>query len=314
MQSALYAQKGLSEEGYKHWIKAVALMENMKEASDYFLVIDEFGKVLETDPTYADAYYNKGVLYTKMGELGGGIPMFDSAKTYYDKYLVLRPLEKNAMLKELVSLETKRESFMRNILDNMSLIEGSAPRKISGVNLFKNCVYVDSFYIKRNLFSVADYKNLITPMAIAVASLIKGKTFDIPYQQSYTGNDNTLYILSAITAEQIIEVLNCVSCKNFFILTGNHYEMMTYSKYVPYLKNDGKGKLTLSDNYMARKDKTLYSDSEDSKAVELFFTDKNKYKVGSGGNILWTLKTHAALEFGVLKNVGFRLAFPASEK
>ena len=80
LQTFSYAQKNLSEDGYKHWIKAVALMGNIKEATDYFLVVDEFSKVLKTDPTYADVFYNKGVLYAKMGELGGGIPMFDNAK------------------------------------------------------------------------------------------------------------------------------------------------------------------------------------------------------------------------------------------
>ena len=333
-QFAVYAQKGLSEEGYKHWIKAVALMEKIKEESDYFLVVDEFGKVAETDPTYADIYYNKGVLYTKMGELGGGLPMFDSAKTYYDKYIALQPADK--LLKELALLEQGKESFMKNILESISLIEAGIPSKIPCkgciTKWWKNGVYVDSFYIKQNCFSIADYKKVITPMAIAIASKLKGKIFNIPYQQSRTGDDNSPYPLSPNTAEQIIEILNCITDKHFFILTWNHYQMMIYSKSILYLKNNGKEELNLynTDAYLFRIDNTLYSQVpyilleqprsiwEGFKClfVELVLDKNNEYTVLDGSNTGlrgYNIKKHKISEYDNYEYYTFRLAFSASE-
>ena len=115
LQSALYAQtQGLSEEGYKHWVKAVARMENIKQENDYFLVIDEFNKVLETDPNYADTYYNLGKIYTKIGELKNELSHFEKAKECYEKYVVLKPSEKMLIIKELALLELKVEEWNSN--------------------------------------------------------------------------------------------------------------------------------------------------------------------------------------------------------
>ena len=325
-QFALYAQKGLSDEGYKHWVKAVALMENVKVESDYFLVLEEFRKVTETDSMYADTYYNMGILWTKMGELGGGVPCFDAAKRWYEKYLTLRPAEKKAFTEELTKLEVKREIFMQGILDNMSLINAGTPREIKikfGTPMCKNGVYVDAFYIKQNLFTVADYKRLITPMAIALTSSLKRKTFNLPYQQNSTGNDNVPYILSAITAEQIIEILNCITSKNFFILTWDHYQMMAYSKISPYLGNNRKGELTLKgkDWFKCTQTKTLYSDGSAVKGVFdipkiaewIFFADKHEYNVANGGYYTISIPKNYEMSNGY-SDFGFRLALPASEK
>jgi tetratricopeptide (TPR) repeat protein len=220
LHSALYAQKGLSEEGYKHWIKAVALMENMKDATDYFLVLDEFSKVAVTDPTYADVYYNKGVLYAKMGELGGGIPMFDSAKTYYDKYLALRPSEKNTMLKELTQLEVKRENFIKSIGLNMVLIEGK------DVKQGKNIINIKPFYIQLKVFTVADHKRLIMPMAVTVYNHLNKSN----YNWFDFSNETNNLTADFVYLEQLIKILNYVTDRNYFVLTRNHLDLIKKNK------------------------------------------------------------------------------------
>ena len=109
-------EQDLSDEGYKHWCKAIALMEDIKEDGDYFLIINELLKVTETDSMYADVYFSMGIIYTKTGELGGGIPHFNQAQKCYEKYITLMPSEKRAAIKELARLEVKMERFiMANI-------------------------------------------------------------------------------------------------------------------------------------------------------------------------------------------------------
>ena len=217
--------KGLSEEGYIHWYKAKALMDNIKQESDYFLIIDEFRKVLETDPTYADAYSNMGILWTSMGDFGGGIPCFDSAKVCYDKYLVLRPAERSTTIKILAQLEVKKENFIRNIGFNMILIEGGMVKKD------KNIVNIDAFYTQGYLFTLADFKRLITPMAIAVATSLNHDVFFLhSNQKSFTEDNNIPYLSNFYTSEKIVKILSCITGKNYFIPTKSHLDLMVKSK------------------------------------------------------------------------------------
>ena len=111
---AVHAQtQGLSEEGYKHWLKAIVRMEDLKQESDYALVINDFLEVLKTDPNYADTYFNLGKIYTKMGELKNELSYFEKAKECYDKYLALKPSDKNAVLKDLTRLEIKIDELKK---------------------------------------------------------------------------------------------------------------------------------------------------------------------------------------------------------
>jgi tetratricopeptide (TPR) repeat protein len=113
IQSALYAQpQDLSEEGYRHWCGAIVLMEDIREDSDYFLVLNEFLKVTEADSTSADVYFNMGFTYFKIGESGGGVPYFENAKKSYEKCLALMPSEKATIIKELARVEIKMERFI----------------------------------------------------------------------------------------------------------------------------------------------------------------------------------------------------------
>ena len=241
MQNALQAQQGLSEEGYKHWVKAITLMENIQSESDYLVVREEFIKVTETDPNYADTYYNLGSLCAKMGELGGGIPMFDAAKTYYDKYLELRPSERAEIIKEQVKLEVKRESFINNIGLKMVLIKGGEVKEK------KNIIKIEPFYAQIDRFTIADLNRLITPMALAVATYHTKTTFNIPMQQSPTGDDNYSYFVSISTAEQIVKVLNFVTGRDYFIPAKHQFKLMKKNPSIPFrnsyrderIKDDG---------------------------------------------------------------------------
>ena len=116
---SLYAQeaaKGLSEEGYKHWTKAIVRMEKIKQDNDYLLVIEEFSKVMETDPNYPDLYFNMGKIYTKIGEIKNELSYFEKAKECYDKYLALNPSEKMLIIKELARIEVEIDDLMKPIL------------------------------------------------------------------------------------------------------------------------------------------------------------------------------------------------------
>jgi tetratricopeptide (TPR) repeat protein len=112
-QFALYAQtQDLSDEGYRYWCRAMALMEDIKEDSDYSLILNEFLKVIETDSTDADVYYNMGIIYVKIGELNKDISCFNNAKTCYEKSFVLDPSDKRKIIKELARLEIKMERMI----------------------------------------------------------------------------------------------------------------------------------------------------------------------------------------------------------
>jgi formylglycine-generating enzyme required for sulfatase activity len=125
-QFTLYAQiQDLSEEGYKHWIKAIVLLEEFRQESDYALIINEYLKVIETDPTYADVYYSMGKTYTKMGEIGGGLLCFNKAQKYYEKYLVLMPFERNTILNELTQLEAEIKKNMEYVKDMVFVKSGT---------------------------------------------------------------------------------------------------------------------------------------------------------------------------------------------
>ena len=221
MQCALQAQQGLSDEGYKHWIKAITLMENIQEEVDYLDVVVEFGNVLKTDSTYAEVYYNLGALYTKIGELGGGIPMFDAAKGCYDKYLELRPSDRAEIIKEQAKLEVKREIFIKKVRIDMVLIEGGE------IKDGKNIIKVEPFYVQRYMFSFADWKRLITPMANIISKeLCESYITRTDWTSPTENDDRPVWGLSFNTVVAIVKIINCITGRNYFIPTKNHFELM----------------------------------------------------------------------------------------
>ena len=120
LQSALYAQQTkLSEEGYKNWIKAQDRMKNIKQESDYTLLLNIFLKVIETDSLYAPAYFNMGIVYTKIGEFSKdnqeSLNNYNKAKECYEKHLVLNPSEKTKTIQALAKLEIKIDDLMVEI-------------------------------------------------------------------------------------------------------------------------------------------------------------------------------------------------------
>ncbi|MCL2289319.1 MAG: tetratricopeptide repeat protein [Bacteroidetes bacterium] len=117
LQPALFAQQTkLSEEGYKNWIKAGERMKNIKQESDYYLVLNDLLKVLETDSQYADAFFNMGIVYSKIGEFTNDISYFMKAKECYEKHLVLDPSKKSTTIKALAQVEIKIDDLKELIV------------------------------------------------------------------------------------------------------------------------------------------------------------------------------------------------------
>ena len=148
-QFAVYAQKqqpkGLSDEGYKHWVKAIARMEDIKQESDYFLILDDFCKVAETDSMYADVYYNLGIIYTKIGEFSKKIIYFENAKRCYERFLALVPSEKSTVLKELARVEIKMEELQKEIKQVELQWQRNFPLRAEGKKVFNS----DNMVLKR---------------------------------------------------------------------------------------------------------------------------------------------------------------------
>ena len=163
----LHAQEqDLSDEGYKHWIKGIIFLEEFQQESDYMLIINEFVKVTETDPMFADVYYELGVIYTKLGVLGGGMPYFNKAQKCYEKYLALMPSEKNVIFRELAQLEAGIKTAMAYTKD-MIFVKGGTFTMGCTSEQEKDCnenekpahkVTISDFYIGKYPVTQAQWK------------------------------------------------------------------------------------------------------------------------------------------------------------
>jgi len=167
VQTVVNAQsKGLSEEGYKHWIKAITRMEDIQKESDYELIIKEFKEVVKTDPDFPDVYFNMGVIYAKMGELGGGMPFFENAKASFEKYKELKPSEKAEVLKELARLEVKMEDYNINQANNLELQVKSSlilPMKINKYGNYKVRKFNDVYGNKLSRKEIYNKIKIVNP-------------------------------------------------------------------------------------------------------------------------------------------------------
>ena len=99
----------LSAEGARHWKAATALLEVSSTPEELSYVISEFENVANSDPSYADTYYNLGKLYTKLGKENGDA-FFNKAKENFRKYLSLRPEERQQIEDELYIVDSIRKS------------------------------------------------------------------------------------------------------------------------------------------------------------------------------------------------------------
>ncbi len=94
----------LSKSGAAHLRAAETLLEMASSINDKLLVAEEYEKVTQSDPSYADVYLKLGKLYAALTpELGK--EYYDKAKQNYQTYLRLRPAEKDEIDAELVVLD-----------------------------------------------------------------------------------------------------------------------------------------------------------------------------------------------------------------
>jgi len=224
----LYAQTlGLSDEGYKHWIKGLALIEDIKEERDYVSALHEFYAVKSTDSTFADVYFNIAKILTKIGELGGGAAGFDLAKKYYDQYFALRPSEKAIIIKELALIEVKEKRFLDNIELNMVLIKGGTFKE------GKNVIKIDPFYVQKEMFTGTEAKKVLTYMAVEATYTTDESVKNIAFEANpnFSGK---YFLLSFDDATYLVKALNAISGKNYFLLTKHHIALMKKNKAIKF--------------------------------------------------------------------------------
>ena len=98
----------LSSEGMKHRAAAKELVDIAKNTDDLFPAIAEYKLVIDSDPSYSDAYYNLAKLYTMLGKEKSK-NYYDDAKTYYVQYKRLVPEEIAEIDAEIYALEVLKK-------------------------------------------------------------------------------------------------------------------------------------------------------------------------------------------------------------
>ncbi len=99
----------LSEAGNRHRKTAATLLELASNTDDLIAVTSELEEILKTDPGFADAYYDLGQLYIKIGK-DKGEKYFEKAKNAFSQYLKIRPTDSLTVKDDLYTLEMVRKS------------------------------------------------------------------------------------------------------------------------------------------------------------------------------------------------------------
>lgn len=103
----------LSTENQRYWDKAAVFVGEATSERDYQLAINEFDKILKTDKTCPDVYYNLGVLHSKL-ILKNGMNEVDKAKQNFDQYLILVPADRSLIKSEYSKIEARIEKYQND--------------------------------------------------------------------------------------------------------------------------------------------------------------------------------------------------------
>ena len=107
--SAATAQS-LSRSGAAHLKAAQALKSMASTTDDNLQVAEEYEKIIESDPAYADAFVEAARIYsTLVPQLGSAA--YDKAETLFRRYAELRPAEASDVDAELIVLEAMLRKY-----------------------------------------------------------------------------------------------------------------------------------------------------------------------------------------------------------
>ena len=94
--SELFSQNcKLSPEAQRHWDRAIAASESIRNDDDYQSVADEFEKALEYAPNCSDIYYNLAEVYYQISKKKG-ISALNKAEKNIKSYMKMKPNNKEA--------------------------------------------------------------------------------------------------------------------------------------------------------------------------------------------------------------------------
>lgn len=106
----------VSEE--KHWLRAVTFVEDATSTDDYLLAAQEFEKILTSNASCPDVYYNLGLVYGKLISSKGEFAI-NKAKEYFNYYLKLKPEDSSAIKKEFIIMDARLEKYSNDTKINM---------------------------------------------------------------------------------------------------------------------------------------------------------------------------------------------------
>lgn len=100
----------LSDDGRRYKRAAEELLNKAKNADELLLVIREYEKLTQSDPYYADAFFNLGKLYTSLAKMKGN-PYFDKAIENFRVFEKLLPEEKKLATDEIYAVQTLKKNY-----------------------------------------------------------------------------------------------------------------------------------------------------------------------------------------------------------
>ena len=101
---------GLSDQGYGHWMAASKLAELATNVDDYVLIAKEYEEVIETDPSFIEAYMKLVQVYEKI-VLEKGEPYFSKAEAALNQYAVLNPGDNRNIQSEKAFIQALRSRY-----------------------------------------------------------------------------------------------------------------------------------------------------------------------------------------------------------
>lgn len=149
--------QSLSRSGAAH-LKAAQTLKSMASTTDDNLqVAEEYEKIIETDPGYAEAYIEAARIYsTLVPQLG--MPAYDKAENLFRRYAELRPAEASDVDAELIVLE----AMLRKYNNGPNRLDGIWSQWSRGMNK-----YVDVLEIRNGGSDV----RLIDPSWLVAGSI-----------------------------------------------------------------------------------------------------------------------------------------------
>ncbi len=100
----------LSDQGYGHWVTATRLSETATDLDDYLLIANEYERIIESDPAFADTYLKLVQLYEKIG-MEKGLSFLERAEQVLDQYASIKPDDGRSIATERAYINALRDKY-----------------------------------------------------------------------------------------------------------------------------------------------------------------------------------------------------------